>query len=30
MKRIYHGPWPLAGLAFAILAAVAMLSLLSC
>ena len=30
MKRIYHGPWTLAGLAFAILAAVALLSLLSC
>lgn len=30
MKRIYHGPWTMAGLAFAILAAVAMLSLLSC
>lgn len=26
MKRIYHGPWTLAGLAFAILAAVALLS----
>ena len=30
MKRIYHGPWTLAGLACAILAAVAMLSLFSC
>lgn len=30
MKRIYEGPWTLAGLACAILAAVAMLSLLSC
>ena len=30
MKRIYHGPWTLAGLACAILAAVAMLSFFSC
>lgn len=30
MKRIYHGPWTLAGLAYAILAAAAMLALFSC
>lgn len=30
MKRIYHGPWTLAGLACAILAAAAMLALFSC
>ncbi len=30
MKHIYHGPWTLAGLACAILAAVAMLSFFSC
>lgn len=30
MKRIYEGPWTLAGLACAILAAIAMFSLLSC